>query len=49
MGEEIDTIIPYEIYSVCKGMREVVLTNLGIWVREEDVMDVYTVVHMNDA
>ena len=33
-------IIPFETYSVCKGMREVVLSNLGMWCRADDMFDI---------
>ena len=40
-------LIPFETYSVCKGMREVVLSNLGMWCRADDVLDIAFVDHVN--
>ena len=36
-------IILFETYSVCKGMREVVLSNLGMWCRSHRYGTVYSV------
>ena len=37
----LDTpLIPFNIYSICKGMREVVLSNLDMWCRAEDVVNI---------
>ena len=40
-------LIPFEIYSVYKGMREVVLSSLGMWCRADDVFDISFIEHVN--
>ena len=40
-------LIPFETYSVCKGMREVFLSNLGMWCRADDVLDIAFVEHVD--
>ena len=47
-GGGIDApLIPYCRYYICKGMREVVLPNLGMWCRAEDVVDIALVQDMH--
>ena len=33
-------LIPFDKYSICKGMREVVLSNLSMGCRAEDILDI---------
>ena len=40
-------LIPYDRYSVCKGMREVVLSNVYMWCRAGDVVDIALVQEAN--
>ena len=48
VDEDMGTpLIPLQTYSLCKGMKEVVHSNLGMWVRGEDVVDMCLVEHIH--